>query len=104
MKAYELVSGQRGRLPHCRGRDLGDIAARVGDQGVVPASKAPCAQETLRVALASDRPCQVPKATVYQWGAAGEGPPECGLLSGCAFRSDIMAWLRHAEIDLKNGG
>ena len=67
-------------------------------------ARAPCAQETLRVALASDRPCQVPKATVYQWGAAGEGPPECGLLSGCAFRSDIMAWLRHAEIDLKNGG
>ena len=55
-----------GRLP--LGRDLGDIAARVGDQGVVTASKGAMRPKTLRVALAATDRCQVSKATGLQVG------------------------------------
>ena len=53
VKASELARGQRGRRPLWLGRDSGDVTARVGDQGVVPASKAHTPERTLRVVLAS---------------------------------------------------
>jgi hypothetical protein len=55
VKPSELVRGQRGRRPLWLGRDLGDVAARIGDQGVVPASNGAYARENAACGLGQRR-------------------------------------------------